>query len=139
MGIRKFKLKENFFDEIDTQEKAYFLGFLYADGCNILHRNRVSIVLHEKDYELLKMLNDLLLDGNDIKIEKRKNIEGHYINGKLCRNNGNSIRLDINSKYMSQKLNSIGMIPMKSSVVLFPTCVPFHLMNHFIRGYFDGD
>lgn len=139
MGIRKFKLKENFFDEIDTQEKAYFLGFLYADGCNILHRNRISIVLHEKDYELLKKLNDLLLDGNDIKIERRKNIGGHYIKGKFCRNSGNSIRLDINSKYMSRKLNSMGMIPRKSSIVLFPTCVPFHLMTHFIRGYFDGD
>jgi hypothetical protein len=139
MGVRKFNLEENFFDIIDTQEKAYFLGFLYADGCNLLHRNRISIGLHEKDYELLKRLNDLILSGNDIKIVKQKNVKGHYINDKFCRNSGNSIYLHINSKYMSQKLNSLGMIPRKSSIVLFPTCVPSYLMNHFIRGYFDGD
>lgn len=141
MRERKIHLNEFYFDNINTEYKAYFLGFLWADGCNILHRNRISVVIHFKDYELLRKLNDLIYDSDAIKIQRRNGYSGHFIKGKFCRNTGNSIRLDINSKYMSSKLNSYGMIPRKSSVVEFPPedVLPRDLQRHFIRGYFDGD
>lgn len=31
---RKYEINQDFFDEINTQEKAYFLGILFADGYN---------------------------------------------------------------------------------------------------------
>jgi hypothetical protein len=137
MRTRKYQLDETYFDTINTEEKAYFLGFLFADGCNILHRNRISIGLNEKDYGLLKQLNDLLFSENCIKTEHR--ISTHYIKGKRCKSTGRSICLYINSKRISSKLNEIGMIPRKSSVVKFPSCIPPELLCHFVRGYFDGD
>ena len=141
MSNRRRNLRENYFDKIDTEDKAYFLGFLWADGCNLLERNRINIHIHERDYELLKKLNDLIYDQNYIKKLKPSTSIGHFINGKFCRNNGNSISLDINSKYMSSTLNKLGMIPRKSSTVQFPSenVIPSYLIHHFIRGYNDGD
>ena len=40
---RKFVLREDFFDEIDTEEKAYFLGFMFADGCNHYYTQKSSV------------------------------------------------------------------------------------------------
>lgn len=134
---RTYQLNESFFDIIDSEEKAYFLGFLFADGCNVLHRNRISIGLNEKDYTLLKRLNDLLFKENCIKINKQ--LSSHKIGERLCKSSGRSITLHINSKHISSVLNEIGMIPRKSSVVSFPTCIPDKLLRHFVRGYFDGD
>lgn len=140
MGKRKFKLNELFFDKIDTEEKAYFLGFLYADGCNLVHRNRITLKLHEKDYEILKRLNDLIYEENTIKtvINDTKKIN-HFIKGKPVRFTGNSIFLIINSKYLSKRLNEIGMTPKKSLTLTFPFQLDKSLYSHFIRGYFDGD
>ena len=42
---RKYEVNESFFDVIDTEEKAYFLGFLYADGYNNTDRNSVNLSL----------------------------------------------------------------------------------------------
>lgn len=138
---RKIKLNEHYFDIIDSEEKAYFLGFLWADGCNILHRNRITISLHEKDYDILKKLNDLVFENNTITIRKKENIRGHYINNKFCKNTGDIVSFSIYSKYMSNLLNSYGLIPRKSSIVEFPkeSIIPLNLQKHFIRGYFDGD
>jgi hypothetical protein len=138
--MRKHKLNENFFDEIDSEEKAYFLGFLYADGCNLLHRNRISLSIHEKDYEILKKLNDLIYEKNTIKITKNDiNKITHFINGKSVRFTGNTASLIINSKHISSLLNNIGMTPKKSLTLKFPEWLNPMLYNHFIRGYFDGD
>ena len=57
---RKYSINENFFDVIDTEEKAYFLGFLYADGCNATNRNAVILSLKEDDRDILEKLNSLL-------------------------------------------------------------------------------
>src|SRR5690606_34041342 len=57
---RKYNIDETFFDVIDTEEKAYFLGFLYADGYNNTDRNSVALSLKEDDKEILEILNNLL-------------------------------------------------------------------------------
>lgn len=60
MGKRKYILNQNFFDDIDTEEKAYWLGFLYADGYNNEKRKEVKIRLAIKDEEHLLKLRDTL-------------------------------------------------------------------------------
>ena len=42
---RKYKIDQNYFDFINCENKAYFLGFLYADGCNHTNNTKVSIFL----------------------------------------------------------------------------------------------
>jgi len=51
---RKYSLNENYFDEIDTSNKAYILGFLYADGYNNRINNTVVLSLFKQDREILE-------------------------------------------------------------------------------------
>ena len=57
---RKYPIVEDFFDKIDTEEKAYILGLLYADGCNQTERNSVIISLKEDDKEILEKITLLI-------------------------------------------------------------------------------
>lgn len=54
---RKYNVNENYFDNIDTPNKAYILGLLYADGNNHIKNNTVSIALQEEDVEILRLIN----------------------------------------------------------------------------------
>ena len=53
----QYTFDTHFFDEINTQEKAYVLGFLFADGYNYEKRGVVSLSLQEKDKEILDKIS----------------------------------------------------------------------------------
>ncbi len=120
---------ETFFDIIDTEEKAYWLGFLYADGANCDKANNVSLSLTESDAEMLIKLQKAI--GSDHKI---------YV--RVSNKSKNPVHtLLLCSKYLCSSLSKQGCTPRKSLTLQFPTeeQVPKHLLNHFVRGYFDGD
>ena len=127
---RKYPIVEDFFDKINTEEKAYFLGFLYADGYNNTDRNSVNLSLKEDDKEILEILNNLLQPNKPLQ----------YVEIKTT-NSSNQYRLVIANKHISQKLVELGCGKAKTHNLKFPTeeQVPSHLIRHFIRGYFDGD
>ena len=78
---RKFPVNDRFFEEIDTEEKAYFLGFLFADGCNSPDKNRLEVSLAKQDMDVLERLSKVLLCGNlNIKEykSKRKNTQTRW-------------------------------------------------------------
>jgi hypothetical protein len=124
---RKYPIDEQFFDEIDSEEKAYFLGMLYADGTNSTKKTEVSLRLQEEDYEILTKLNNLLQPTKPlhpiIRDEKRKIL----------------YRMIMNSKKISYRLNELGVVPNKTFKLTYPNWLNKNLQNHFIRGYFDGD
>lgn len=130
--IRKFKnIKLDYFDNIDSEEKAYFLGLLYADGCNEISKNSssISINLQEEDKEILEKLSFVILQENALKfldLSKRKK--------------KNQWRLRICNKSMCQKLFNLGCVSAKSLTLSWPNWLnDSELQRHFIRGYFDGD
>ena len=127
--IRKYDVKEDFFDCIDTEPQAYFLGLLYADGNNYIGGNsyEVSIDLQESDLHILELFRNLLCPDMPIKplVNKRTNNK-HFL-------------FKINNKKISSQLSKLGCVPNKSLVLTFPEFIPDHLLNHFVRGYFDGD
>lgn len=127
--VRKYPVDEHFFDVIDTEEKAYFLGILYADGTNSLKKCEIKLSLQEDDYEILEKLNKLFQPTKPILIGK----------GKREPNRKEQYRLIINSKILSYRLNDLGVVPNKTFKVTYPEWMPDHLHRHFIRGYFDGD
>lgn len=133
---RTYDVVEDFFDLINTQEKAYLLGILYADGCNSTEISCIRLILGEQDYDLLQRLCKLIYKC-DRPLLKRK--------GKLFTDNGkeylrkDSYCLAISNKHISQQLESYGLVKAKSLKVTFPTCIPDNLLSHFVRGYFDGD
>ena len=53
---RKYQLNEHYFDKIDTPNKAYILGFLYADGNNSSSGRSIKMQLQEKDFEILEKI-----------------------------------------------------------------------------------
>lgn len=113
------------FEKIDTEEKAYWLGFLYADGSVGSTDNRIELGLAEKDLH---------------QIEKFKKFLG--VNNKIqYRESTKSYRMQVKNKKCKADLIDKGCIPKKSLKLKFPTLeqVPSSLLRHFIRGYFDGD
>ena len=128
----KSKFNENVFDSIDTEEKAYWLGFIYADGTissDPLKKGKkksytFELSLKESDSNHLEKLKELL--GTPRPILKSEN---------RC-------RLLVNSKHFWETLNNYGCTPRKSLTLEFPNIEIFKspdLIRHFIRGYFDGD
>ena len=132
---RKYPIQEDFFDKIDTQEKAYILGLLYADGWNQTDRNVVGIGLKESDKEILDKITSLIQPTKPL---------GYYKKNKLKRgfeNSQNEYRLVIANKHISERLVELGCGKAKTHNLTFPTeeQVPSCLIRHFVRGYFDGD
>jgi hypothetical protein len=126
-GKIKFKVNENFFSKIDNEEKAYFLGFLYADGNLSTKIYTVSIELQERDKEILKKFKELISTDSPLKERTRKN--NKYISLTICQ------------KHICEQLIKLGCVSNKSLILNFPNkdIVPEHLVRHFIRGYSDGD
>lgn len=135
---RKYYFNVNYFDEINTETKAYWLGFLYADGNVYIQKGkngqskggRVEISLQESDmYHLKKLLNDISAD-DDFPIDKKTT----QLNDKTYI----SYRVLLNSIDMCKQLIAHGCVPQKS-LILKPPNIDDKLICHFIRGYFDGD
>lgn len=117
---RRYFVNENYFEKIDSKDKAYFLGFLVSDGCNI--GNRVTLALHKNDIEILNILKGYIKSEKDIILHKDRN---------MC-------TLGINSKKISKDLEQYGVVKAKTHKTYFPD-IPEEFYNHFIRGVFDGD
>lgn len=129
----KYSLNQNYFEKIDSEDKAYFLGFMYADGYNQENRSKyISISIQERDREILDNFQYYLDSNYPIKIYERNKINPNF--SDIC-------SLQVNGKKISEDLRDKGCIQAKSKVLLFPTeeQLPKHLYRHFIRGVFDGD
>lgn len=129
---RKFSLNQHYFSIIDTEAKAYFLGLLYADGCNRDQNNSVAISLQRADKDILELFIKELNYGGELKI-RRRSLKNPNHQDSYC--------LSISSRIMCEDLTKLGCHPRKSFTLEFPTeeQVPSYLLHHFMRGYFDGD
>lgn len=128
--MRKYKLNENYFDVIDTYNKAYFLGFIVADGCVYKnnYENRLVLSISSKDDEILKaLLSDM---DSDYKIL--------YLDGGGYENSSPISRVSINSKKIVDSLIKLGVTQRKTGKESIPN-IEKKYMPHFIRGFFDGD
>ena len=134
---RKYNLNENYFEVIDTEHKAYWLGFIMADGavCKTAKStksdtNRLYINISDVDKELLNTLcDDLNYDRTQVKSYIPNG--STYSNNKMC-------KLNINSTKICEDLKKYGIIKQKTGKEKF-VLLDDALMPHFIRGFFDGD
>ena len=124
---KKYQINENIFNNIDSEEKAYFLGFLMADGYNNETRYSVRLCLKEEDVCVLESLKNILYPNNDKPIGYIKRKDGFNLN-----------YLDICNKHISKTLANLGMIQAKTFKLQYPN-ISNTMNKHFIRGYFDGD
>ena len=135
VGHRKYFLNEHYFDVIDTPNKAYILGFFYADGCNLQKKSTISMSLEEKDKEILEKIR--------LEIGSERPLE--FIEQSKRKDEGNDYHYNdmwillLFSSYMCKVLKQHGMTPQKSLTLQFPKHLDKSLLSHFVRGYFDGD
>lgn len=138
IGCKKYPYNCNYdyFKNIDTADKAYWLGFIYADGYVTINHNSnsgcVGIELQASDVDHLKKLN--------------KNISGNYPitfydkECELCNNDKQHkmCKIRIFSINMANDLINNGATVDKTYTMSLPD-LSDELMPHFIRGFFDGD
>lgn len=139
-GNRWHDYDENYFSVIDSEKKAYWLGFLYADG-NVYSDgykiHSVTIKLSSNDRSHLDRFRDA--------IGYTGNIKDRSAMSSFPRKEYNKVhstsQLRITSKKMFDDLIHAGCHCNKSLILSFPKTehVPEQYINHFIRGYFDGD
>ena len=132
ISIRKYTLDENYFETIDTPNKAYILGLLFADGSNNPSKMTVSISLQEEDVQLLEKIRSELKSTKPLEYLNYSNKHDFGYSYK------NQYRLLFFSSHLCKSLSEIGMIKNKSLTLEFPE-IDRSLYSHFIRGYFDGD
>lgn len=104
---------------------------MYADGNVSSTINNVELSLSEKDLDHLKKFKSFLKTNKEVKISQVKYKDKVY----------NRCRLIMSDKHLKSQLIKLGCVPKKSTILIFPDedIVPKSLINHFIRGYFDGD
>jgi hypothetical protein len=117
----------HYFDKIDTSDKSYWLGFLYADGC--ISKNTISIKLSEKDISHLLKFKNSLDSENKIFVGTNKN--GYGKGNSFC-------QFAITNKELAETLISYGVFRNKSKTLEYPN-IDEIFFKDFIRGYFDGD
>ena len=130
-AIKRYTFNNHFFDIIDNEEKAYFLGLLFADGCNFEKNCTVSIQLQARDIDILEKFKLALLAEQPI--NARHTSPKSKIKFK-------SYRLDLSDQYFSKCLSKHGMVQNKSLILEWPLVeIPDNLLRHFVRGFIDGD
>lgn len=119
--MKKYNFAEHYFDNIDCQEKAYWLGFFAADGYNHRDKGCIEFRLHKQDKEILEKFKLCIGANNPVGLYKAT-----YCN------------LSLYSKHLCDKLAEYGLGQAKTYTLELPI-LEDSLMQHFIRGYFDGD
>lgn len=139
MNRRRYNVDDNYFNIIDNQDKAYIMGFLYADGCNYEDQGLIKIDLQQDDEELLiKIKNKLQFDGE---LKYYKQSDKYFSNTDKYYKCKDQVILIFRSHNISKQLALKGCISNKTYILKFPdsNIVPNDLVRHFIRGYMDGD
>lgn len=133
-GRQRYTLDEGYFESIDSETKAYWLGFITADGCvqtgvagaNGWVRNQLSVKLKESDVGHLEKLKSALSAEAPVR----------FVPQATC--SAAAVEIAVTSERLVESLIRLGVGPRKSLTVQ-PWSGPEDLMRHYWRGMVDGD
>lgn len=126
LKYRKYNVDDNYFEKIDTHEKAYLLGVWYSDGYLVTESTKTKrIGLDVKDSDWLIDIGKALKSEAPLYKTAKDNIK----------------RLKVTSPKLYEDLKKLGCVEHKTFVLKFPTKeqVPREFIYSFILGIFDGD
>lgn len=128
---RKYFFAEDYFETINSENKAYWLGFIAADG--YVGLNGLSISLSQDDETHLALFKKEI--GLKSETVLKKSIHNKIWKGRFIS------RADAFSRKMSADLFKFFDTNKTFSLdfVKITRQIPAELIKHFIRGYFDGD
>lgn len=137
LGLKKSKYHYNhdYFENIDSEEKAYWCGFIMADGniwCNdSINSCELSIKLRASDKKHLQKFNQSL-QGN-------VPVEEFDVTCSFTDKISHQVQIRLYSEKIFHDIQKYGVIPNKSLTKQFPKNIPDELIRHYIRGYYDGN
>jgi hypothetical protein len=134
--IPKYTKNERMFETIDTEDKAYWLGFLAADG-HVSDDGRLHLKLSTNDIGHLEKYKKFAEYNGPIEI--RECLLGKNIRRFGKKQKYKTALLRISSRKICADLRRYNIIPRKSLVLEFPNCLSDNLVPHYLRGYIDGD
>ena len=126
-------IQHDYFDIIDTESKAYLLGFFYADG-SITKNNHISLSLTEEDIEIINLFKKEICPEYKITfIRSYTNKKTGYVSKPMA-------SITFKSKHMCETLLNYGIYNRKTyNNLISLDFIPQDMLIHFIRGYWDGD
>lgn len=134
-----YTFNEYYFDNIDNEHKAYWLGFLYADGYILSKRNCPNKVneqqsfgfsISAEDSELFEKFKKDLNANNPV--HYYKNYSSSFTSTK------NSGRILLTSQHTVNSLKKLGLVENKTFFLKEPP-IDKKWLPAFLRGYSDGD
>lgn len=133
-GKVTYKVDENFFKCINTEEKAYILGFICADGH--ISENRLVITVSEKDLDILEKIRRAMQSNHPIKRVRKNNPYQRTERKQLI-----LVELMIGRRELVKPLFDMGLTTNKTYTLDggILKYIPKYLIRDFLRGYFDGD
>lgn len=125
----KCKVNDYYFSNIDSEDKAYFLGLLMSDGAILKGSHtseyiRVSLHISQDDIDILVKFKECIGSSHTIFVGERFN----------------DCALRFVSRQMVSDLFKYGITPLKtgSEKIIFDN-IPVDLHRHVFRGLIDGD
>jgi len=128
---QRYKVNEEFFNRIDTEEKAYIVGFIAADGC--LTNGALNIVLKGSDDLHLHKILKAMSSTHPVKISKVKDERKKFKN--LCKR----CSVGIGNQILYASLKNLGLTENKTFTVKPIEGIPKEFLKDFWRGVIDGD
>lgn len=129
LQVRKIEKDHTIFSNIDSEIKAYLLGFFVADGC-IYDKNRFGLCIAEQDLYIINLFKNTIAPDSFVKITN---------NTKGAKNRQRQLFLRISSEEIVKDLSKYGIVERKTFKPIDLPNLTEDLKWHFIRGYFDGD
>lgn len=132
----KYHINEQFFETIDTEEKAYILGLFASDGNISKSTTNIKLELKYTDVDILEKIKKAMNYNFNLIHYYYKS---HFSNSDKIYDN-HLIRLNITNKYIYNDIQKYGLTPNKSKTLnVNLDLIPRELFHHFLRGMWDGD
>ena len=117
-------LNEEYFSEINSISKAYWLGFFLADGYNNRDEHRIEFLQCEKNKDAVQKFKEAVESGHKISQKKWRG----FVSWRIC----------IRNKKMSKDLANFGITETKTFDATLPNIDDCYFWS-MMRGYFDGN
>lgn len=126
LRLRQNEIRENYFEIIDSEEKAYWLGIMYSDGCIYCSDNRYRIQIAMTDKDVIERFRDLVYPVYKIREELPQSSRKPVY------------RIIFNSRKMYDDLVNCGVYQNKAKTIKFPE-LESKFIWAFLTGVLDGD